>query len=407
MAAGTSEAGQEEHRLMILAEQTLLDGEQLERILASAPNPPPDTLETIRRILQRKREFGITRLGSITELDRIGIPVVQAVRPLSRSVSVNQGKGVTYPQAAISALMESLEGWASEHISTERVELAGFRSMNRQGYWSHLGNGGEFNETLAWIKGWDLLSSRAVPVPLALVDTAYTIPSPHPSWLPRNTTGLAAGTSWRGAIEHACFEALERHARCAALRVPHFFDRYQVDSRSVFAEAAGKIIDRLLSAGCSVGIWSIPTEHGLPVYWCHVMESELQAPLAPWPAEGFGCDRTHDRALAKALLEACQSRLGIISAAREDITGHIYHYQGTRKLSAWRRQLAVSASLYPAAAESEAKTDPSALPLEALRRAGARAVIVVALFSDESIPLHVVRVVTPPLETDPEFQNGA
>jgi len=41
-----------------------------------------------------------------------------------------------------------------------------------------------------------------------------------------------------------------------------------------------------------------------------------------------------------------------------------------------------------------------------LRRAGAEAVIVVVLFSDETIPLHVVRVVTPPLETDPEFQNG-
>jgi len=407
MASETREAGQDGHRLRMVAERTLLDGEQLERMLASAADPPPDTSETVRRILQRKREFGITRLGSITELDRIGIPVVQAVRPLSRSVSVNQGKGLAYPQAAISALMESLEGWASERVPADRVEFASFHFMDRQGYWSHLAGEGHRDETIAWIHGWDLLTSRALPVPLALVDTAYTIPSPHPHWLSRNTTGLAAGTSWKGAIEHACFEVLERHARCAALRMPHFFDRYQVDSRSVLAGAAGEIIDRLISADCSVGIWSIPTEHGLPVYWCHVMESELQAPLAPWPAEGFGCDWTHDRALAKALLEACQSRLGIISAAREDITGHIYHYQDARRLLAWRRQLAVSALPYPPAAGTEANNNPSALPLEALHRAGARAVIVVELFSDENIPLHVVRVVTPPLETDPEFQNGA
>lgn len=385
----------------------MLDGDQIERPMASAVQPPPDPLETVRRILERKREFGITRVGSITELDRIGIPVVQAMRPLSRSVSVNQGKGLTYLQAAISALMESLEGWASERIPAERVELASFRSMNGQGYWSYLANGGECDETLAWIRGWDLLSSREVPVPLALVDTAYTIPSPHPGWLPRNTTGLAAGTSWRGATEHACFEALERHARCAALRMPHFFDRYQLDSRSVLAGTAGEIIGKLFSAGCSVGIWSIPTEHGLPVYWCHVMESDLQAPLAPWPAEGFGCDRTHDRALAKALLEACQSRLGIISAAREDVTGQFYRYQDTRKLSAWRHQLAVLGSPYPSPDGIEAHVDSSPLPVEALRRAGAKAVIVVKLFSDETIPLHVVRVVTPPLDTDPEFQNGA
>jgi len=384
----------------------LLNGEQLEKMLAAPVQPPRDPLETVRRILERKREFGITRLGSITELDRIGIPVAQVVRPLSRSVSVNQGKGLTHGQAAISALMESLEGWSSERIPTERVELADFRSMNGQGYWSHLADDGKRNETLAWIKGWDLFSSRAVPVPLALVDTAYTIPSPHPAWLPRNTTGLAAGTSWRGAIEHACFEALERHARCAAMKIPHFFDRYQLDSRSVLAGAAGEIVGRLLSAGCSVGIWSIPTEHGLPVYWCHVMESDQQAPLAPWPAEGFGCDRTHDRALAKALLEACQSRLGIISAAREDMAGHIYRYQDARELSAWRRRLAIRGLPYPAPEAADLNTDPSPLPVEALRRAGAEAVIVVVLFSDETIPLHVVRVVTPPLETDPEFQNG-
>jgi ribosomal protein S12 methylthiotransferase accessory factor len=384
----------------------LLDGEQLERIFAAAVPPPPDPWQTVRRVLERKQQFGITRLGSITELDRIGIPVAQAVRPLSRSVSVNQGKGMTYRQAAISAVMESLEGWASERIPIGRVERAEFRSMNGHGFWSHLANGKERDETLFWIKGWDLLSSKEVKVPLALVDTAYTVPSPHPSWLPRNTTGLAAGTSWRGAIEHACFEALERHARCAAMKAPHFFDRYQVDSRSVATGAAGEIVGRLFSAGCALGIWSIPTEHGLPVYWCHVMESDRQAPLAPWPAEGFGCDRTHDRALTKALLEACQSRLGIISAAREDMAEHIYRYQDNRILSDWRRQLASLGFPYSPQDGTELEAGPLPLPVEALRRAGAKAVIVVALFSDETIPLHVVRIVAPPLETDPESYNA-
>lgn len=385
----------------------MLDGERLERIFAGAAPPPPDPWKTVCRVLERRRQFGITRLGSITELDRIGIPVAQAVRPLSRSVSVNQGKGLTYRQAAISAVMESLEGWASERVPPARVERAEFRSVNSQGFWTHLTNGKECDETLAWIKGWDLLSSTEVQVPLALVDTTYTVPSPHPSWLPRNTTGLAAGTSWRGAIEHACFEALERHARCAAMRVPHFFDRYQVDSRSVVTRAAGEIVGRLFSAGCALGIWSIPTEHGLPVYWCHVMESDRQAPLAPWPAEGFGCDRTHDRALTKALLEACQSRLGIISAAREDMAGHIYRYQGDGTLSDWRRQLVSTGQPYTPQDMTDLEAGPLPLPVEALRRAGAKAVIVVALFSDETVPLHVVRIVAPPLETDPEAYNAA
>jgi len=384
----------------------VLSGEIHENILASPLPPPPDPSEAVRRILARRREFGITRLGSVTELDRVGIPVVQVVRPMSRSVTVNQGKGLTFPQAAISGLMESLEGWASERVPGERVEFAGFRSMNKEGYWSHLAVDRECNETLAWIKGWDLFSSRQVDVPLALVDTAYTVPSPHPRWLPRNTTGLAAGTSLQQAIAHACFEVLERHARCAAMRMPHFFDRYQLDSSSVRPGTAGEIVGRLFSAGFAVGIWSIPSEHNLPIYWCHVMESAEKPPLAPWPAEGFGCDRTHDRALTKALLEACQSRLGVISAAREDITGHLYGYQSAEELAAWRRQLAISGLPYPSADRTARNTDSPQTLLEALRLAGAKAAIVVVLFSDESIPLHVVRLISPPLETNPELISG-
>jgi len=55
--------------------------------------------------------MGITRLGNITGLDRIGIPVAVAVRPNSRSVSVSQGKGLELAQAMASALMEACEGF--------------------------------------------------------------------------------------------------------------------------------------------------------------------------------------------------------------------------------------------------------------------------------------------------------
>ena len=44
----------------------------------------------------------------MTGLDRIGVPVVQAIRPLARSNVVTQGKGPTLAHAAVAALMESL-----------------------------------------------------------------------------------------------------------------------------------------------------------------------------------------------------------------------------------------------------------------------------------------------------------
>ena len=59
---------------------------------------------------------GITRLANVTGLDRVGVPVVMAVRPNSRSLSVFQGKGLTLELAKISALMEALETFHAESL---------------------------------------------------------------------------------------------------------------------------------------------------------------------------------------------------------------------------------------------------------------------------------------------------
>ncbi|PCK80915.1 YcaO-like family protein [Rhizobium sophoriradicis] len=369
-------------------------------ILADTEPPsPPDPWQTVQHILARKAEYGITRLGSITGLDRIGVPVVQVVRPRSRSVAVSQGKGLTFPLAAISGLMESLEGWASERIEPERTFMASLREMNSRGDWSHLGIGRD-EEILSWIDGLDLLSGGQMAVPLALVDTAYLVPSPHAHWIARDTTGLAAGTSLQGAVLHACLEILERQARCTAMKTPHFFDRFQIDSPSVQSGSAGDIMQRLAQTGFVVGIWQIPAPHSLPVYWCHVMEDASRPPFAPLPAEGFGCDFSHDTALTSALLEACQSRLGVISAARDDIRTELYGHADISELAAWREQLAKGRRSY---APGPGAGDRSLGPvIEALKLAGAHAAALVVLHSDDRVPLHVVRVVAPPLETNPE-----
>mgnify|MGYP006149433749 FL=1 len=45
--------------------------------------------DTLARIAPAARALGVTRLADVTGLDRIGIPVFQAVRPLSLSLSVS------------------------------------------------------------------------------------------------------------------------------------------------------------------------------------------------------------------------------------------------------------------------------------------------------------------------------
>src|SRR6476659_8235836 len=76
--------------------------------------------ETLARVRPNAAAMGITRLGNITGLDRIGIPVAVAVRPNSRSVSVSEGKGKDNPQAMAPARMEACEGFHAEEVVPTR-----------------------------------------------------------------------------------------------------------------------------------------------------------------------------------------------------------------------------------------------------------------------------------------------
>ncbi len=55
---------------------------------------PAETVARVRRLMP---VMGITRIANVTGLDCIGIPVVMVCRPNSRSLSVSQGKGWTWP----------------------------------------------------------------------------------------------------------------------------------------------------------------------------------------------------------------------------------------------------------------------------------------------------------------------
>jgi ribosomal protein S12 methylthiotransferase accessory factor len=360
----------------------------------------------VNMLLNRRRLFDITRVGSITGLDRIGVPIVQVVRPLALSNSVAQGKGITIFQAAASAFMEALETWAAERIPEVALERRSARSLpngvRRLFAMYVIEEAGTDWDTvsLSWIQGWDLFSRTAMPVPAALVDTAYTLPSPHPAIFPRSTTGLAAGPTVSHAVIHAALEVLERDAVAAARHTSHFFDRHRVDLSTVPDGIASELLKRIKEAGLVVGAWRVPATHSLPIYWCHLMEKDERNELVPLPAEGFGCAFRHDDALVKALLEACQARLTAIAGAREDLTRHAYPSSYDREnLAEWRLFLRDSTSsiCFPSPAARDVGLPELPTILEALAAAGACAALVVPLFSDEAAGIHVIRLVAPPL----------
>jgi ribosomal protein S12 methylthiotransferase accessory factor len=374
---------------------------------------PDDTLDVwVRRLIRKRRDFGITRVGAITRLDRIGIPVVQVARPLSLSNAVSQGKGRTWLLATASALMESIESWAGENIAPSRLKHASFQSHQPDVHalyklWLTDDAPDDWAlRELKWLEGWDLFTGRMIPVPATLVDTIYTLPSPHPAMFPRTTTGLAAGRTLIQAIIHASLEILERDAIAAAHRIPFFFDLHQIQLPDMTDGPCSDILAKIREADLLYGIWQAPAAHAFPVYWCHLMELGPPQELVPLPSEGFGCDITHERAVAKAILEACQARATAISGAREDLTR--LHYPGVHdraQLDEWREQLSAPrrSRIFPADGTDEELSGPILMErvLEGLRQAGALAAIVVPLLCDQDSEIHVVRLVAPPLRLNP------
>src|ERR1700748_1478781 len=87
-----------------------------------------DPEATLARVMPLAARMGITRVAVLTGLDVIGIPVVAAYRPNSRSVAVHQGKGTTLVAAKASAVMEAVESYHAENIEAD-VRLASYREL--------------------------------------------------------------------------------------------------------------------------------------------------------------------------------------------------------------------------------------------------------------------------------------
>ncbi len=104
--------------------------------------PPEVTWERIRPIL---RTLGITRVADVTGLDDVGIPVHQAIRPASHTLSVSQGKGVTHELARVSAAMEMIE-LAHAEVVDQPVQRGPAREI--------LGDGGDTKPTGCASSSW-------------------------------------------------------------------------------------------------------------------------------------------------------------------------------------------------------------------------------------------------------------
>jgi len=285
---------------------------------------PAATVDRVRRVMP---VLGITRVANVTGLDRIGIPVVMVCRPNSRSLAVCQGKGLDLVAAKASGMMEAAEHFHAERI-TLPVKLARYNDLR----FGHpvvdpdtlpKGTGRTFHGDLRlpWISGHDLMSGEAVWLPYDLVHLDLTLPLPANSGcFPLDSNGLGAGNHPLEALGQGICELVERDAVTLWWQSREK-DRQQarLDLSTVDDAGCGEILERYERAEVDVVVWDITSDLELPAFYCRIFDrtENLFHPL--YRAAGMGCHLTREVALMRALTEAAQSRLTMISGARDDL----------------------------------------------------------------------------------------
>ncbi|WP_425536752.1 YcaO-like family protein [Ensifer adhaerens] len=375
-------------------------------ILAGFSNPlsPPANLEEaeqcLRTILPLCRRTGITRLGDLTGLDRLGLPVVQAVRPIALSEVSSLGRGFSMVAAAVGAVMESLERFYAEAIPSERVffttadELKiadglfdNLLALDRRGNWRA--------RTIPWITGIDVATGFSQSIPLELVHTCYTDPPPaHDGLFMRTTTGLACHMTVFDAFLHGLFECIERDAIARAFATHGFFDRMRISPLGL-----GDGVEHILSiAGkhhISFGLWLASSPADVPVVWCQTIETGPGEPILALPTEGYAAGPSIAAAAESAMLEALSARAGAISGARDDQTRRHYR-RSTDLIVAKARQLilADTSGLPRPSIEPCAVSDLGAL-IGRVISAGMGPILAVPVGADVETGVQCVRTILP------------
>lgn len=361
---------------------------------------PEQTWSRIEALLPR---FGITRLSRLTGLDRVGIPVWNAVSPNARSIVINQGKGITDIDAKVSAAMEALERAIAgkplvpvRHASRRDFATAGDTCLPLDIFVAANQPFVTEDEALEWFAGHDIVTGQHVWVPRAAVCLDRTDTAPR-FW--QSSDGLASGNSETEAILHGLLERIERDAD----RLWRLLPRAKrlataIDPTALADPVVDALVDRLRDAGLELRLFDITSDIAIPTYAAVLGDTgllEKKQPLFHDATIGYGTHPVAARAMIRALTEVAQSRLTYISGARDDLFAETF----ARPLAAETLALFAS-SPGPAKTYAAPQGDAAALLaycLEQLAASGISQIIAIPL-GDASLPISVVKVVAPALE---------
>ncbi len=352
---------------------------------------------------------GITRISNITHLDRLGIPVTQAIRPNSSSLTVASGKGTSLESAIVSAAMEALEYYCAETADLDFFTLTykelalNYPCLPPEDLPLCQHSLFQIEQPERWCWGWDLLRGEKIALPWQSVILNYALCKPSTGQLlnfTMNSNGLASGNNLLEALTSGIYELIERDALTCytQARLKLNYRKPKVILETIVSPLIENLLERFRVAGLTPVVFDCTIDTDIPVYeaLCYAPTGE---PISM--SYGYGAHLDPEIAMIRALTEVAQARAGVIAGARDDFFRPYY-------TSFWlqdnRAEIAFIES-YPATIDagqrrSQATPDFTSdldVILEKLEKIGCQRVIYVEL-SPTDWPVQVVRVMIPHLE---------
>lgn len=278
--------------------------------------PSASVTELLVDLLDVSLEFGVSRLADVSGLDNLGVPVVSAIRPGARSLSVSSGRGTTLEKAKISALMEGFEAHCSETFAPTCVratysQAAARGSAVNPALLPHHPSA-DLSEEMWWCKGRSLSSGEPVLVPFEAVHTDWSR-AVNNSGFVCDSTGIGAGLTASQAVLHGLYELIERDAMSLSTM------RAEPETTPPVAPVVATPPDFPLIRAASTRCVLIESDTHTPVVAGFVWDTNPN-PFRPLPVGmGTAAGPTVRNAATRALTEAAQSRLITISGARDDL----------------------------------------------------------------------------------------
>jgi len=345
---------------------------------------------------------GITRVADVTALDVLGIPVFHSMRPAAAPGlnTVTSGKGATRQAAKVSAMMEAIERtWCEppaipDHASYAELRRDGVPALDPRKLILRRGTSWTPDTPLAWWPSRELSSDIEVLVPALAVFTPF--PDDHDMFM-SNTIGLASGNSPQEALLHGLLEAIEQD--CTAFgETLKGGRRIRLDS---LPAGPAELVERFLRWGVEIQVFGYANEIGVPTVF--VTTDDTHAADGLLINGGAGCHPDPVVATNRALTEAAQSRLAVISGAREDLNSQAYRrhasYEAMREmLHTWSSgRSEMDFDELPSVTTRTTDGDLDRV-LAGLRGVGLDLMLAVEL-APADLPFSVTKVIVPGLET--------